>query len=199
MNFMKTIYITYLLLLALLFTSCCSDQPPKDEILPVTMGVETAPEPNDNTNTEKSSEEIIKEAVEASIETTKDVIKNLKKNDSIRFANREDVYAYRLGLPIRDEDEVFELYKTLYEIENIYVVKQSRKDYYLVYYNGNSEKQLNDSLEVFKATLPDQIRNEIVVLNLMELCTKSKQKLMRGEKLTKRREEAEIPCLICDK
>lgn len=143
--------------------------------------------------------ELVQESAEALFTLGENLIKKHKEKDSIRAAEREKLFAYRIGLPINDKDQVFEMYNKLTATENIYALKQSRQDYYLVYYNGYSKKQLEDSLEAFRAKLPTEFKNTLKVVNIMELCSDSRQNLMVGEKLTKRKSDDEIPCLICDK
>lgn len=184
--------------LILVFFSFC-DQPPKSMEVQIGETNESSTQATEPENKEKSDEEIIKETVQALVTISENVIKNKKEKDSIRIANREQLYAYRIGLPINDIDEVFEAYKTLGETDNIYVLKQTKRDYYLVYYDGSGKQQLEDSLESFKTKLPDIYNNDISVINIIDLCAKSKEKLMVGEKLTKRKEEVQIPCLTCEK
>lgn len=185
-------------ILILVFFSFC-DPPPKSMEVQVGETNESSTQATEPESKEKSDEEVIKETVQALVTIGENVIKNKKEKDSIRIANREQLYAYRIGLPINDIDEVFEAYKALNETDNIYVLKQSKRDYYLVYYDGSGKQQLEDSLESFKTKLPDTYSNHISVINIIDLCIRSKEKLMVGEKLTKRKEEVQIPCLTCEK
>lgn len=142
----------------------------------------------------KTDAELIEEAAIKTLEISRDFFRNMKTNDSIKMANREKMFAYQIGFAINDKDEVFDLFNKLADTKDIYVLKQSRKDYFVIKYEGKGEKELNDSLLHFEK----QIGQDAKVINLMTLCSK-KEKLMLGEKLTKRKEDAEIACLVCDR
>ncbi len=141
----------------------------------------------------KSKEEIYAELAVKGLEFGRDVFKNMKTNDSIKMANREKIYAYQIGLAISDKDVVFDLYSKLANTDDIYVLK-SRKDYFIIKYDGNGEKELNDSLLGFKKMFGQNVS----VVNLMDLYSKNR-KLVRGENLTKRTDDTKIQCLVCDK
>lgn len=188
---------TRLTLITLIFinllTSC--DTPEKQDNSVVIGDNTEAPAPESKPESKpKTDEELAKELVTIGIDFTKTVIKTMKINDSIKMANREQMYAYRIGFPISSEEQVFELYNQLTDQKDIYVLKESKKDYHLIKYEGKSKLELESTQEEFKK----QIGQDISVINIMSLCSKNK-KLMRGDNLAKRKEEVEIPCLICDK
>lgn len=145
---------------------------------------------------EKTDAEMIAEAIPVAIDLTKTVIKNIKINDSIKMANREQMFAYQIGLPIRHIDEVFEAYKKLDNTESVYVMEKSRKEYYLIKYEGKSENELDNGLGTFNSELPIEIAGKAKVINLMNLCSR-REKLTVGENIEKRKEDVELPCLIC--
>ncbi len=147
--------------------------------------------------TTSSNEKIAKEVISATVDLTKTVIKTLKVNDSIRIANREQMYAYQIGLPIKDKDEVFEEYAKLDNTEAVYVLKKSRKEFYLLKYEGKTKEELNQGLEDYKNSISPDLSGSAKVINVMSLCSK-REKLMVGDPLTKRKEKEEIPCLICN-
>jgi|GEM_PF-5886092 len=176
----------------------CETAPPKTNDSVV---VEPAPV-NENTessteSTTSSNEKITKEVINATVDLTKTVIKTLKVNDSIRVANREQMYAFQIGLPIRHKDNVFEEYGKLENTESIYVLEKSRKEYYIIKYEGKSQEELIDALEEYRKTIPSDLSGGVKVINIMSLCSK-RDKLMVGENLRKRKENEEIPCLICN-
>ena len=65
------------------------------------------------------------------------------------------------------------------------------------HYIEQSLKEMNDSIDSFKNKLPTEISTVIKTINLTSLCSK-REKLMRGEDLTKRKQDQELPCLICN-
>lgn len=143
---------------------------------------------------EKSTEDLLL----AAFETGKNIFKTLKRNDSISAINRERIVAYQIGLPVNDVDVVFDVFEKLENKDNFYVLKKHRKEYYIIYYNGLSEKELNDSLENFKSKLPLELAQKLKVTNLMAICPK-REKLIQSENISKRKRDFELPCLICDK
>lgn len=185
---------------AVLILSSCSDFD-EEKQSEVSINIESSnndtvivQQVNETSIQPKTQEEIIEDAVIKTIALSIDYFKNMKVNDSIKMASREKMFAYQIGFAINDKDELFEQFKKLDDKENIYVLKQSRNDYFLIKYSGKGEKELLDSLQLFE----NSINQDVKVINMMELCSKNK-KLVRGEKLTKRKEVSEIPCLVCDK
>lgn len=181
----------------ILFVIGCDDSVENKSDISATNNVTEVNVVQDSDTTKAAK--LIAETTEALITLGENIIKNHKVKDSIRSAEREKLYGYRIGLPISDKDEVFEAYNKLNATENIYALKQTRQDYFLVYYNGFSKEQLEDSLETYRLKLPSEFKNTLKVINIMDLCSNSKQNLMVDEKLSKRKSETEIPCLICDK
>jgi len=178
------------------FISCREAKPKNDEsvvINPKPVDEETTPKKETEN---KSNEELIAEVAIAGIDIGKTVIKNMKVNDSIRLANREQMFAYKIGLPISNEDALFEAYKSLGNMESVFVLEKSRKEFYLIKYEGKTEEELSGSLDEFKALIPPGISGSVTIINLMSLCSK-RDKLMVGEAIKKRKEDIELPCLIC--
>lgn len=176
----------------------CEQTSPKtnDSVVVETTSAQESTESTSESTT-SSNEKIVKEVISATVDLTKTVIKTLKVNDSIRVANREQMYAYQIGLPIKHEDEVFEEYAKLENTESVYVLKKSRKEFYLLKYEGKPKEELNDGLEEYKKSIPSDLSGGAKVINVMSLCSK-REKLMVGESLSKRKENEEIPCLICN-
>jgi hypothetical protein len=178
--------------------TACEPAPPKTDDSIVVQS-EPAPEQSESSteSTTSSNEKIAKEVINATVDLTKTVIKTLKVNDSIRVANREQMYAYQIGLPIKDKDDVFEEYGKLENTESVYVLKKARKEYYLIKYEGKTKDELSAGLDDYRKSIPSDLSGGAKVINVMSLCSK-REKLMVGESLTKRKENEEIPCLICD-
>jgi|JI10StandDraft_1071094.scaffolds.fasta_scaffold10559_9 hypothetical protein len=186
--------LTLIILLSINILSSCADAPPKQDNSLVIDNNPTEPSATETENKPKTDAEIAKEIVTAGIDLTKTVIKTMKINDSIKTANREQMYGYRIGFPISSEEQVFEVYNKLTDRKDIYVLKESKKDYHLIKYEGKSKQELENAKEEFEKL----IGQDASVINIMSLCSKNK-KLMRGDNLAKRKEDVEIPCLICDK
>lgn len=179
-------------------TTSCEPAPPKTDNSVVVQNGPTPEHTESSTGSATSSnEKIAKEVINATVDITKTVIKTLKVNDSIRVANREQMYAYQIGLPIKNKDDVFEEYGKLENTESVYVLKKGRKEYYLIKYEGKSKDELSAGLEDYRKSIPSDLSGGAKVINMMNLCSK-REKLMIGESLTKRKENEEIRCLICD-
>lgn len=174
----------------------CDPAPPKTDNSVVVEPGPVTEESNPGKSESSSDEKIVKEVVNATVDLTKTVIKTLKVNDSIRVANREQMYAYQIGLPIRHKDEVFEAYGKLENTESVYVLEKSRKEFYIIKYEGKTKEELTDGLEDYRRSVPAALSGGAKVINVMSLCSK-RDKLMVGESLKKRKEKNEIPCLIC--
>lgn len=187
--------IIFISISACMFSSCGRNSPKDDNNVVISdntneiQAEETKPENKSEIN------EIVKEVVPVVVDLTKTVIKNIKINDSIKMANREQMFAYQLGLPIRHEEELFEAYHKLSNTESIYVL-ELRKEYYLIKYEGKSKSELETELDNVKEELSANVTGAIKVKNLMDLCSK-REKLIVGDNITRRKEEIELPCLIC--
>lgn len=176
----------------------CDQTPPKtNDSVVVEPSVVNQDTESSTESTTSSNEKIAKEVLDATVDLTKTVIKTLKVNDSIRVANREQMYAYQIGLPIRHEDEVFEEYAKLENTEAVCVLKRSRKEFYLLKYEGKTKEELSEGLEAYKKSISSDLSGGARVINVMSLCPK-REKLMKGRNLSKRKEQEEIPCLICN-
>ncbi len=182
------------------YYSCSDNTSKKDDgyvSQPSNIKVEEEKKLDKDQNTkEDANEEINEEALDLAVDVSKLVITNLKVNDSIRRANRSIMFAFQIGLPIKNLEEVFEVYNSLSDIESVYILKLGRKEHYLIKYEGKTEEELLKQKEVFKQTLSSEVTGGVKVVNLMRLCSK-KAKLMVGEKILNKEEKIEIPCLIC--
>jgi hypothetical protein len=153
----------------------------------------------DETPTSNDNIEMYLKAGEILADVVGDAIETKKLKDSIRVANKEKMYAYQIGLQITDKDELFESFNKLSEagVSNLYVLKKGKNDFILVKYEAKPENELKDSLDAFKLRISSIHNEKVDVINLMSECDK-KEIIKKGEKLTKRKEDSEIPCLICD-
>lgn len=188
--------MVFIMLIAGVTLVSCDPAPPKTDTSVVVESEPVSEESHSSEPKSSSNEKMVKEVVNATVDLTKTVIKTLNVNDSIRVANREQMYAYQIGLPIRHKDEVFETYAELENTESVYVLEKSRKEFYIIKYEGKTKEELMDGLEDYRKSVPSTLSGGAKVINVMSLCSK-RDKLMVGESLKKRKETNEIPCLIC--
>lgn len=179
------------------YCSCSHDQTKEDNSTLVNETRKTITEKNNETPIEKKVSENQADLIKTVVSVSGQVIKQIKKNDSIKAAHRDKLFAYQVGFPIKDIDEVFETFGLIDNSESFYVLKKSRKEYYIIYLTDKSLKEMNDSIDSFKSKLPAEISTIVKTINLTSLCSK-REKLMRGEDLTKRKQDQELPCLICN-
>lgn len=206
---MKNTILLILLNVSFLFISCGEDSESKtitqtedwdttkaqsaEPILPVenTAQIPEEEEPS------KLEEKIVEEAIDVAVDLTKLMVRKLRVNDSIRMSNREKMFGYQIGFPLNSKEETFEVFKKIQDSVGLFVLKVSRKDYYIVKFDGSGKEELESGLDTYNKTLSADI-GRAKIINLASLCSR-REKLMRGENLTKRKEEIELPCLICDK
>jgi hypothetical protein len=165
---------------------------------PVNPPQTTTETQNENQNKNNDVENLLK-AGEMIASLADDAIESKRVKDSIRLANKEKMFAYQIGFEITDKDELFKTYNKLTEagVSNLYALKQGKEDFILVKYEAKSETELRDSLNSFKQTIAGVHSEKIEVINLMSKCDK-KEIVKKGENISKRKEDYEIPCLICD-
>lgn len=143
----------------------------------------------------KSDEELILEGSKFLINTAMDIAEKQRIKDSINRANREKMYAYKIGLQYKEKD-AFQAYQTLLDagISNVYVFKAGRKEYYLVRFEAKGEEELNVGYGDFKTQLGDNGTEGLKVINLMDFCDK-KETIIKQTETSKGNE---IKCLVCD-
>jgi hypothetical protein len=150
-------------------------------------------------DTKKSDGEMYLEAFTAAANVASDALENKRMKDSVKLAHKEKMYAYQIGLPMKEKDQVFDLYKKLgeAEVKNVYVVRNPDDDYILVQYEAKEQDLLYENLKNFRDSLSDITSEKIAVVNLTEFCSK-KDIIKKDGTLKKKREDVEIPCLVCD-
>lgn len=121
--------------------------------------------------------------------------KHLK--DSIKRANRKQIWVYQIGTPKKYDSELIGALKLLDTISNICVFKKSRKSYYIIKDDGCSKKELENSLDSVKSMLAG-ITKRVDIINLDSFCNK-KEKIKEIKKITDKKNKIEIPCFECDK
>jgi hypothetical protein len=203
---MKLKIITTTILISLGFYAC-EDNAPKDNnsvlVSEENNNNEPAPEVKDSSEGNLPKVEMTEDAqtaiaiIDKVVGLGKGAIKKMKIKDSISMANREKMYAYQIGLPVRHEDDIIDEYNKLTNAEDVYVFKKGRREYLMIKFEGKTEKELNDSLESYKNQLPVEIVGSAKIINLMSICSR-KETLVIGEKIKKNKKSNEVPCLICD-
>lgn len=149
----------------------------------------------------KSDVEVVAEAAPEIIKGISTGIKtiqaNKQKKDSIREANREKMWVYQVGLPMRSEKELWKAYKALKNIPNLFVFEESRKSFILIKDGKyHSEEEARNGLESFQREV-DQLGVRIKVIDLLSFCSK-RETLIQNDNMTARKEEVEIPCFACN-
>lgn len=174
----------------------CSDSVPKSDQSTVvkTNRKEDQKEPNEKT---KSQTQVIIDAGTTILEPGADLLNKKRKNDSIRLAKREKMFAYQLGVPLKSEKLVIEAYAKLSDVEGVCVLKKSRNEYLLIKYEDKSEKLLDEDLENYKSEHTGEIMGEVRKVDLVKECGKRKKPILSG-KISKRKGNIQIDCLTCD-
>lgn len=127
---------------------------------------------------------------------TTDAIKKKKHKDSIFIANKEKIWAYQIGT-IKKRKAAWELYEKVKDIEGISFFKISRRKYLVVIYNGNTEEELNNTLNEFSA-ITDSIGEKLKVINMTSYCSK-KEKIVEQEQLRNRKKKYQVRLYECEK
>ncbi len=183
----------------------CENNSPKDNGSVLVSEENNNGVASENKDEEKKTSEIeltedsktIVAVVDKALDIGKEAIQRRRMRDSIRLANREQMYVYQIGLPARHEDDIIEEYQKLSNTEDVFIFKNGRRDYFLVKDEGKSELTLRDSLEVFKEKLPNTIIGSAKVINILQLCSRN-EKLTRAKNINFKKSKQEIPCFICD-
>jgi hypothetical protein len=143
----------------------------------------------------KTDGELILEGGVVLLNSVTDEIDKQKIRDSIRQVNKAKMYAYQIGIKMRESDAC-EARKKLVDanIPSVYVFKGGRKEYYVVQFDAKGEEELNLSLGNFKSKLGELGNEGLKVINLNDFCSKRENVARRmisqdGDK---------IKCLYCD-
>jgi hypothetical protein len=160
--------------------------------------------PSQNSNTEtnnvtvlpqKTKEDTYVEAGKELINLGKTIADDIKKNDSTIRVNKEKMWVYQIGKSKTDLDDVIMLYEKLKEIPGIYLFEKSKKEFYVIKFDGRSKEELDSSLDGFKSLIED-VSLTVTVTNLMTLCP-LRQEIVEGKRGKLKRKYSEIPCFIC--
>lgn len=146
---------------------------------------------------EKSKDEIEVQVAEDIVELGQNILANKRYKDSMRIANKEEMWAYQIGVPFSDIDALSEELEKLNSIEGVAVFED--KGDYLIVKTGDSEEQLLDSLGSFKSQVKktDPQTTKVMVINLSLKCNK-KSNIKEGKARKLKRKFSEIHCYECD-
>jgi len=131
-----------------------------------------------NNEAAKTDEEVRAELIQKGSEHITTLIKDAraekKQRDSIHLANRKAISIYQIGGFTSDPKDFEELYKRLTEvgITNLYIMRQSRKVFYLVKNdNAKSTEEVGNNLSDLHRTMKEaDIREDIEVKDLHSFC-----------------------------
>ena len=152
---------------------------------------------NEYYEAEKTETEVYIEAGLEAVNIIGDGLKQKRINDSIKRANKEQVWVYQIGLSKNNVDEIWPTYKVVKNItSNITVFKDSRKSYYIVKNDGLGKDKLLIGLNAFKSEI-DSVETIIKVVNLSKFCPLRKE-ISSGKKIKIKKAKTEIECLVCD-
>lgn len=155
----------------------------------------------ENSSTQSDSEkpktdaEIAFEATEYALNGISDIAERLRVKDSIRQSDKGTMYAFQIGIKMKESD-ANDVYKKLIDanISSIYVFKAGRKEYYIVQFQAKGEEELNLLLGDFKFSLGELGTEGLKVINLNDFCSR-RQTVTR---YTTGKNADEVKCLQCD-
>lgn len=144
----------------------------------------------------KTDEEIIFEAAELTLNAISDIAEKQKTKDSIRQAEKDRMFAFQIGMKMR-EDDAYALYHklTILGIPSIYVFRAGRKEYYVVQFEAKGEEELSLLKGDFKNALGDSGSEGLKIINLNEAFCPKRKSVTRE---TIESDGDEIKCLFCD-
>ena len=150
---------------------------------------------NEYYDAEKTETEVYVDAVLDGVDMIGDALEQKRINDSIKRANKEEVWVYQIGLAKNNTKEIWPTYMVLNTItSNITIFKESRKSYYIVKNDGLDEDELISGLDAFKSEV-DKLEPIVKVVNLSTYCPLRKE-VTEGEKI--KIKKTKISCLVCD-
>ncbi len=194
----------YIILITTLFMACEDNAPKNNDSVLVSEENKKDPIPETKEDGTKAidielskDEKTVVAVLDKALDLGKEAIQRKRMRDSLRMANREQMFVYQIGLPARHEDDIIKEYQKLINTEDVFIFKNGKRDYFLVKDEGLSEQALKDSFEIFKQQLPSTIIGSAKVINIMQLCSR-KEKLTRAKNIYLRKSKLEIPCFICD-
>lgn len=143
----------------------------------------------------KTDGEVILEASEVLLDGITDMVEMQRVKDSIRQANKSTMFAYQIGVMMR-ESLAYEEYRKLKEakIPSVYVFKVGRKEYYLVQFEAKGQEELSLEKGEFKTKLGELGSEGLSIVNLNDFCSKRETVIRCSVS-----EDGEtIKCLQCD-
>jgi len=130
------------------------------------------------------------------INAGKELLNEKRKNDSIKLSRREKMFAYQLGLPIKNEKLLMEAYKKLSSTQDIYAFKRDKNEYLLVKYEDLPREELELGLEAYRNLHANEVIGAIKIIDLAWECGKRKMPVLTY-KIKMRKDTTQINCLTC--
>ena len=189
-------------LFLVLFGACSDDnnsQPAVTEVSHVAANVIPSAEVIDTGSVPVPAKTDAEVVVDGILNAIGDAVENKRKRDSIFEANKDKHFAYKIGFEKTDRNDVFDTYKKLIELKipGLYALETGRKEYVVISYEAKPEATLREQLEAFKSQV-SSVEPHVELVNIMSFCS-LKEIIKKDKNLTSRKEDVEIPCLVCDK
>ena len=152
----------------------------------------------------KSDDEIRTEAIanvavevgKGSIEAVKERNARIRREDSLKAVNMPQRWVYIIGDQIGSEKEAWKEYDKFKDIPNLYLLKKSKSEYYLIKDDQFSTKQINDSIDAFKKRIAN-LEPKVEIGNLATKCPHEQPKVT--DPIIYRKDgKKEAPCRVCD-
>lgn len=213
---MKSSNLSHLLLICLF--QCCTtpvdDPSPKEdnsmlvyEDQRLSDDAATVEDPDTSVSIRIGGEEVALEDIEAGVETAIDITKTIadatnelleskRRKDSVKLSLREKMFAYRLGVSVKNEKLVLEAYSNLSDKEGVFAFKRGRREYFLVKYQDKSEEDLDRELNDYKEEHSGEVIGEIRKTDLMKECGKRKTPGLTS-RIKSRKNKIQLDCLTC--
>jgi len=168
-------------------------------VIPITAFIEEkTAESQPSQPPQRYKEDAYVDAGKLVIDKSEKWIEDKHRKDSIREANKPQKWVYQIGPAISEKSALFDRYRLVRDLGNVYIFKESRKNYLIVLDKGyGSQSQCMEELDNFKRQMT-AIENNITVTNLMSFCS-LKQNLVKIENIQERKEPIELPCMECRK
>lgn len=169
---------TLLLVIVLIALSFIGYLPYYDATQPSIVQLNSIDSSTVNNTAVKTDEQVRAELIQKGSEHVTALIKDARvekrQKDSIHLANRQAIWIYQIGGFKSDAKDFEELYKKLTEggITNIYIMRQTRKVFYLVKNdNAKSTEEVGSNLNGLQDSMKEaNIREDIEVKDLHSFC-----------------------------
>lgn len=161
----------------------------------VNLNTQTAETTKESAKTaNKTDAEILLAGGELLANVTLNLIERQRIKDSINSANKEKMYAYFIGVKMKEKQALKAYNELRAKTPSIYVFKAGRKEYYIIKFEAKGEEELTASLDDFKTQLGENGTEGVKVMNLTDFC--SKRETITKDNMSE--DDIEIKCLKCN-